>query len=172
MTKKKEKSLAHLISPENRMLTADMTKLNLNHPEGAVLNMIEKVEMPLYIYGIPCSFMGLECHFMAAIQHFIKENIIEIRGRLRFESSGNKTSVTGKNKMQYSKENLETMKQEIKDIVRRMGTIMPFITTKTPFELNFEVDESIESIMKKMNNSNQFDIGVKDKEPLQIKPPK
>ena len=53
------------------------------------------------------------------------------------------------------------MAQEVLDMYERFERQMPGIKLiKTPFQLSFEINEDIDSIIKKMNDSNEFDIGI------------
>ena len=40
---------------------------------------------------------------------------------------------------------------------------LPFKPTGEPFEIDFEVNEKINKVMKKLNDSNQFNFGKIDK---------
>jgi hypothetical protein len=130
----------------------------------AVLKLEEGVEMPLFLYGVPYTFMEVPCHLLVAIQHIIPSNELEIRGRMRFETTGNKSEFAKPQRMPFNERNLELMKEEVRRVVEQMETDLPFIPQKPHFELNFRPGESVESVIKKMNDSNEFNIGVIDQQ--------
>jgi len=164
---KKEKESSFFVSPQNKMNEKEAKKYvesYENEESSPVFKLKEGIEMPLYIFGTNFSFMKtIETNLMIIIQHHIKENQIEIKGRIRYESTGNKTYFGREKKEKYTERNLELFKKEIKQMAEKIESDLPFKQTRKPFEINFNVNEPIESIMKKLNDSNEFNIGTVDK---------
>lgn len=156
------KKLNLKISPQNRMSKEYIKSLNLNKPkkeEKSVISLIEKKQSILFLYGVPLTFLDKNIHFMATIQHNIKKNTINIAGRLRFEETKNKTMMMGKKALKCTPENITALKEEIRNIHIKLERDLPFKSVKAHFELNFKIGESVDSIVQKMNDSNEFDIG-------------
>ncbi|MFH0767809.1 MAG: hypothetical protein V1920_06920, partial [Bacillota bacterium] len=91
-----------------------------------------------------------------------KTKTIEMRGRMRFDDTGNKTIFGSKEEgiKPYSRANYQKMKWMIKDMPTMLVKETAFSPLNDIYELEFAIDESENSIIKKLNNSNHFDIGV------------
>ena len=149
------------ISPENEMSkedTEDMMK-NLGKP---IIEMEEKKIMPLYMFIGTLEFMtqigGSIMNFMASVMHNKKEKCLEIRGRMRYEDTGRKTVFNFPETFQINE--LPKAKEKIKDMYQTMLKQMPIIQKEPIFELEFRINESSDSIIQKMNDSNKFNIGI------------
>lgn len=80
---------------------------------------------------------------------------------MRYEDTGRKTTFEFKD--QFTLKEIEKAKAKIREMFAEMLKGTPFTKAKDPFELSFEVDEDMDSIIKKMNDSNQFNIGIGSK---------
>jgi len=154
------------ISPQNKMSKEQMKRFSplmekkqKTDKGDSMISIQEGKYSMLFIYGVPLQFQGTSnVHFMASIQHRIKENKIRLMGRMRFEDTQRKTTFRGKT-LDCTKENIEKLKEEIRKMATIMEIELPYKAAKPHFELEFKVGESIESIMQKMNDSNEFNIG-------------
>lgn len=99
-------------------------------------------------------------NFMTTILHNKKEKKLEIRGRARFETT--KKKMIFEHKKKYSLDEIPKAKTIIKEMYNTMVKDLSLTEKETPYELEFEIDEDTTSIVQKMNNSNQFDIGIVD----------
>lgn len=149
--------LASLISPENHL---DITQFNIgDKAEMRPVIEISKDTTILYVYAVDLDFVGVNTNILASIVYNKKAKTIEMRGRTRFDSTGNKKVFSGEIKP-YTTMNLIQMRKKIKDLPIKLTTNVPQLKiVGTPVELHFTKDESIESIVKKMNDSNAFNIG-------------
>jgi len=166
--KKKEPDLDKLISPGNRIeippdektAIADAVESGEAKP---IVSMEEGKQMPLFMYGINYEWCGQVINFMGTITYLVKDNLIEGRGRLRFDITGNKMAFELKGKKVMTPMAIESMKNEIRKVSADMEKTMKCRRIDEPFELCFEAGEKMESIMKKINDSNQFNITAIDK---------
>jgi len=162
MEKTTEKSLFDIpIKPQNRMTPAELNRLVINeNPDDskAIVEMKEGELMPLYMF-VGKLRMGdnWRCNLMCSVMHLVKTNEIEIRGRMRYEETGNKTIFNSGKK---SISDLEKAKDDIDDVYQGMIRVGLCEADGKPTTLEFEKDEPIESIMKKMEASDCFNIGV------------
>lgn len=160
--KRKQKELYDGISPENRMRPEDMEGINKDNVQP-VMKMDPGNEMPVFMFiadvGMEFPPLGLaKMNFMMCAQHMIKTNRIEVRGRMRFEDTGRKTHIEMKHDFKFS--DLEKAKQEIRDMYAKMTTEMGLVEDHKPWEMTFEVNEDMDSVMKKLNDSGHFNIGI------------
>ena len=93
--------------------------------------------------------------------HLKKTDEIEVRGRMRYEATGRKTVFAFKEKFKLNE--LDRAKKEIRKAYESMRNGMWLIETTPTCELNFEINESMDSIMKKINDSDQFNVTQLDK---------
>ena len=162
MKQKKEKtnakSLEHLISPENKM---EFPKINSKDIEkAAIVTMKAGVAMPLFMFGTEATLMGKTINILITITNYIKEKRIEMKGRLRFEDTGRKTIFIMPGNFSNSTEDIKKAKQKVRDLIEEMKTSLPNFNAETPWEINLNKEETMESLIKKLNDSNRFDIGT------------
>lgn len=147
------------ISKENKMNKEDLKQFTgKNKP---IIEMIPGKTMPLYLFiaDTECSWANNKIiNIMITIIHHIKTDKLELRGRVRFEDTGNKIILGGKK--QFEATNLIEAKAEIMKLYNDMVDQMNLKELRRPFELEFMINESSESIIQKMNNSNMFNIGT------------
>lgn len=153
---------------ESKNFPTNTTKNNTPEP---IFEIKEKESMPLYmafggievIEPLPLGFMDV----MITIQHKIKTNEIEVKGRIRYEKTGRKT-ILPEYKMPYTKENLKNTIENMNDFIdnfqKGLETDLPglkTIITKKKTELNFKEGATEEEIIKIMTDSNEFNITTK-----------
>lgn len=138
------------------------------HPENPetkpIIEIDEKRIMPLYMFIGTVEFIlqGSSIgNLMITILHQKKTNTLEIRGRMRYEDTGRKTEF--KIPGEYKLENLEIAKKEIKNFYEKMLIDLALIETEPIFELEFKVNEKIDDLIQKINDSNKFNIGTAKK---------
>ena len=154
------------ISPENRMNPDDMDNVS----EKPIIEMTEDKNL-LYMalrnmaFGdSSISFAVSPVDFMASIIYNAKEKTIEMRGRMRYESTGTKTVFSDKVAEPYTKTNYDKKKKMIQSFTENLTKDMPiFQPLEDLFELEFKIGEDIDSIVYKMNASNRFNIGTMPK---------
>ena len=116
--------------------------------------------MPLFIRSLNMTCMKQTMNLMVAISHNKEKNQIEIRGRMRYENSDHKQTFE-KNPVAYTKENYKLAEEYIRDFMDTMiDKNMPFEMLTPPQEVKFETNDTMEQIMKKMNDCNMFNIGT------------
>ena len=159
------------ISPKNKMDPDQVKKFTKNlgkEKSKPVIEIIEDKIMPLYIFGSNLEFQYTESknkqniHFMGTILHQKKTNKLEIRSRLRLEDTGDKKELPALLD-KFTINDLHKAKNMLKKIYKQVKTGTPFIKIKElkkPFELNFKVNETADNVIQKMNDSNQFNIGI------------
>lgn len=146
------------ISPQNRMDETLLKSIDFN--QTPVITMNDN-EGPLYIYLAKANYLESGIDFLMAIQHLKKTNEIQIKGRVRFNTSGNKQMFHGKETLPFTPTNMILLKRKIKETINFLFTNYPFnLTIHPPLELEFEVDESTDSVLQKMNETNAFNIGI------------
>lgn len=137
---------------------------NLENMARPVVEMEESRVMPLFIFigNLKAPKIGdTKMNYMCTASHLKKTDEIEIRGRMRYEATGRKTVFSFKEKFRLNELNLA--KEKIRKAYEAMRTGMWLIETTPTYELNFEVNESLDSIIKKINNSDQFNVTQLDK---------
>lgn len=151
-----------IISPENRMSASDIPSLEELAANKPIVEFGDNYDL-LYIFSQPLEFMGVGTHLMCSIVYDKKTKQIEMRGRMRFESTGRKTCFQSKpqrySPLSYKK--LKTKASSMSSIL--MKDITAFVAVKPPVELEFALGEDVEAIIKKMNDSGEFNIGVAPK---------
>ncbi len=150
------------ISPENKM---DPEMLKEIDPESRGIIQIEEGRIaPLYIFiaNIRAPKMGnTKINYMMTASHLKKTNEIEIKGRLRYEATGRKTVFSLKENFKLNE--LDKAKGKIKEMYTVLRNKMWLIEISPAVEINFGANESIDSIIKKMDESGEFDIGITPK---------
>lgn len=139
-------------NPQNRIPNPEIEMQN-----STIIIDHEKT-MPLYIISIPYKCLGKDCQFMATILHTKKDNLLESRGRLKIDATGQKAPFISPEKLTYSPTTLEKMKEELRNLTKTLSNSGLFKATKPCFEINFKINESMESVMKKLKDSDQFNI--------------
>lgn len=161
----REKEMPLFISDENKMDPEMISSFinNKNKPEP-VIELKEKETMPLYIFiaKFKSGMVKQEkdevyMNLMMTIIHLKKTQTLEIRARMKYEDTGRKTIF--KIPKKYKIKDIEEAKKEIHEFYSGMISQLPFEATEPPFELEFDINENAKSIIKKLNDSNQFDIG-------------
>ena len=165
LKQKKTKKPDFEISEQNKMdpkKIEEMMKYKGDPDCKPVIEMEEGRVMPVYMFMASLKFVteigNSNLSFMASVVHNIKEKNLEIRGRMRYEDTGRKTVFAFPNKYKTS-ELLETQR-EIKRMYNDILKDLPFLEAKTYDEISFDLNETSESMIKKMNDSNLFNIGV------------
>ena len=155
------------ISEENKMDPRMISQFkNYKGNPKPVIEMIEKEIMPLNIFIAKFisnlkKSKNIDLNLMLTILHLKKENKLEIRGRMRYEDTGRKTIFTLPKS--FKLEELDKAKAIVLEFYTGMIKELPFIPVGEPYQINFEVNETINKVIKKLNNSNQFDFGTIDK---------
>ena len=146
------------ISPDNRMDTTDEIGFIDQHP---IIEMTETKNL-LYI-GLRNLTFAETAHvdFMASLIYDTKAKTIEMRGRMRFEDTGNKTIFSDKKAEPYSLEKYNEKKKQIQSFTELLiKNVELFKPMEDLFEMEFSIGEDTDSITQKMNDSNRFNIGV------------
>ena len=129
-----------------------------------IVEMEENRIMPLYLFigNLKAPKIGnSKMNYMCTASHLKETSEIEVRGRMRYEATGRKTVFSMKEKFKLRE--LDLVKEKIKKAYQAMRTGMWLVETTPIFELNFEVNEHMDSIMKKINDSDQFNVTQLDK---------
>ncbi len=166
---KTKKRKEPFISEDNRMDPKAMEGFlkNKDKNEGKpIIEMDEERVMPLYMFigtiGLKTTFGEATMDLMCTVIHLKKTGELEIRGRMRYQDTGNKDVFTIPKT--FKLEDLEKAKKEIKNLYAGIFFKEPrFEEKEPPFELNFKVNEDIDGIIEKMNKSNKFNIGIAPK---------
>ena len=162
---KREKS--PFISEENKMDPEMTSKFkNYKGQPKPVIEMIEKEIMPLHIFVGPFvsnldESSDENLNLMLTILHIKKNDTLQIRGRMRYDSTGRKTIFTLP--MVYNLDQIEEAKEVILDFYQGIERELPFTPTKEPDMIDFEVNQTAKSVIRKLNSSNLFDIGTIEK---------
>jgi hypothetical protein len=153
------------VNENNKMNPEDLKEFKENKDNmKPIIELDEKKIMPLYmflgnmIFETPIGDATID--FMASILHNKETQKLEIRGRLRFQDTGRKVIINGPTNLNPDNFNYEIAKKEIKRIYEKQLALIPLKESEPPFELSFDLNESIDSIIEKMNNSNKFNIGT------------
>ena len=157
------------INPQNKMSDEKLNEFKDSIDSGGiapkpVLEMDPGRIMPLYMFigNVRAPKIGdTKMNYMLAESHLIKTGEIEVRGRMRYEATGRKTVFGLKEK--FKLKDLDKAKKAIRDAYEDTRSAMWLIEIKPVAELNFEVGESMDSIIRKMNDSNEFNIGQVNK---------
>lgn len=105
-------------------------------------------------------------NFMASIIYNSKKKTIELRGRMRLDESGIKQPFSTKKPIKYTQQSFTKMKDQIKKLITSMQKSFPnYSSNGELLELEFAIDEDMDSIMNKINDSNRFNIGIASKKP-------
>ena len=152
------------IKKENKMDPKDLKELKENKDNmKPIIELSEKV-MPLYMFlgsmAFETSLGDTPIDLMVTILHNKETQKLEIRGRLRFQDTGRKISMEGQNNLNSDNIGFEIAKKAIKNLYEKQLELIPLKELESPFELSFDLNESIDSIVEKMNKSNKFNIGT------------
>lgn len=126
-----------------------------------IIEMDEARVMPLYMLGADLKMeippLGdAAMNLMITISHLKENNKLEIRGRMRFEDTGRKTIFGAKK--EFTLNEFQAAKDHVGELYKTMVDEM-FLKEHTPkWELQFAINESSDNIMKKINESNHFNI--------------
>lgn len=160
----KEKLNKIYIKPENKMPEEQMAScFSKQHTlAGPVVEMHEGKMMPLYVFGgflvIRSKLGDANLDIMISLIHHIKEDKIELRGRIRYEATGRKTVF--KHPEMFSLKDYEDAKQEVRNMYLKLIKETPIKPLTTAWELEFPIGETTENIIQKMEQSNHFNIGI------------
>jgi len=166
MKAKKEKQ--PYISPENKM-NPERLKNITNNPTKPVIEMNPEKIMPLHMFIGILEFIPIKnitqyktiINLMATILHNKKTNKLEIRGRIRYEDTERKTVFNIPKEFKLTE--LNKAKKEIKTFYTDMINNKMFKEVEPKFEIDFKINDDIDSIIKKLNDSNKFNIGIAKK---------
>ena len=152
------------IKEENKMNSENLKEFKENKDNmKPIIELSEKV-MPLYMFlgtmAFETPFGDTPIDFMATILHNKETQKLEIRGRIRFQDTGRKTSIKGPDNLTSDNLDFEIAKKSIKNLYEKQLELIPLKEITPPFELSFDLNESMDSIIEKMNNSNKFNIGT------------
>lgn len=145
------------ISPANRMDNEESSQMG----HEPIIEMSETKNL-LYMGLRNLTFADSSVvDFMASLIYDVKAKTIEMRGRMRFEDTGNKTVFSDKVAKPYSIETYNEKKKQIRSFTELLLNDVPlFKPLEDLFELEFSIGEDVDSITQKMNDSNRFNIGV------------
>lgn len=135
-----------------------MKKTKKEEPKP-IIEMNEEKSMPLFIFigNTKCPWLeNTEMNLMMTAMHMKKENKIEVRGRMRYEATGNKTAFEMKESFKMTE--LLEAKQKIREMYNKVCEEMKLEETRPPYELEFMIGEKTEDIIQKMQDSDQFNI--------------
>lgn len=156
------------ISPQNQMDPKKIEQFkkgmeqSMSESNKPVIEMEEGKTMPLFmLIGQNRMFETAVINIMASIIHHIKTDKLEIRGRIRFDATGNKTMF--RINKEFDLKELEDAKAEVRSFYKLAVEDLKLEELEPVFELEFDVNESMDSIMKKINDSDKFSIGTVEK---------
>ena len=153
-------NIDEIVSPENKMSPEKMGLLDKEMGKP-IIEMKEGETMPIFIAISEMKFLNqYDVNLMISIIYNYADKTIEMRGRIRYDATGNKVVLTGKEIKPFTVEDYTQMREDIRQTQSAMLKKDVMELLDKPTELMFDIDESTESIMKKMNDSNKFDIGV------------
>lgn len=124
-----------------------------------IIKMDENESMPLYMFigDTECPYLrNTKMNFMTTAMHMKKENIIKVIGRIRYEYTERKTIFEIKE--QFKMTELLEVKGKIQEMYNTMCEKMQLKEIHKPQEIEFMINEDIDSILKKMNESNAFNM--------------
>lgn len=161
----KHEALSNLISPNNQMPQEQMDEAEAS---GKAIVTLGEGDCMLHMIVADLA-AGKDkdnpeeiINIMASIVYNVKNNTIELRGRFRFENSGNKKGFY-RDPEPYTKEGLEELKKFANNMPSKMKVFSVFHLLETPTILEFKIGESSESIIKKLNDTNKFNISFAKK---------
>lgn len=150
------KDIMKLISPENLFIATG--KEDLSNP---IIEMSDKKNL---LYTTAQSFnlsnFDYPSDLMMSIIYDVEKKTIEMRGRIRYHKSGNKTVFSDKKQIKYSIKELKILKGKINEVYDMVGKNLRMQPIDERTELVFDIGEKQESIIKKMNDSNRFNIAI------------
>lgn len=150
------------IDPDN-VMHPDRVNDALASNAKPVIEIRKGEVQPLAIYSADMEFMSVPVNVMMSIILNVKSNAIEMRGRLRFDWSGKKTTFGSREPKDYTPENYKKMLDSITNF-NAFAETQPTKINKTGL-IEFNADDDMDTLIAKMNRSNMFDIGItSDKE--------
>lgn len=155
------KEMLDIVSPENFFVhTGD-----IGNP---IIEMSEKRNL-LNVQAQEFALMGYGANIMFAIIYDTETKTMEAKGRIRYNKSGNKSEFTKKSKVKYSDRSYQKLHAEIADTFTKIGKdVKAGITIEgEKVDLEFGIGEEHMSILKKMNDSGHFNIGIPTQMPEQ-----
>ena len=160
----KEKLSEIYIKPENRLPEEQINKcLSESKKSSApVVEMHDGKVMPVYMFGgalvIRSKLGNANMDIMMTLMHHVESDKIELRGRIRYETTGRKT-VFNRPEM-FDLKDYEDARQEVRNMYLQLIKETPIKPLATAWELEFKIGETTENIIKKMEASNHFNIGI------------
>lgn len=155
------------IKPENRMSELEMSAAGFGNSENMqpVIEMIEGKTSPVYIFGGPLVFKSTlgnsSMDIMITVLHHIKDKKLELRGRMRYQDNGRKT-VFSFPKMFDVKE-YEDARQVARNMYLKLIKESMFKPREVPWELEIPKNASTNEVIRLMDESNHFNIGIPEK---------
>jgi hypothetical protein len=155
------------LKEENKIDTERMKEFKESYYKGEVKPVIQMEEgriTPLYILiaNVRAPKIGnTKMNYMIAASHLKETDEISVAGRMRYETTGRKTVFSLRENFKLSE--LDQAKKKIREMYDSMRDKMWLIETKPAVEINFGANESLDSIIKKMDESGEFDIGTLEK---------
>jgi hypothetical protein len=167
MNQQQEKEI--YVKPENRMSEEEMSSSGLGDPRNKmhpVIEIIEDQTMPLYIFGKPLvfksTFGNANLDIMLTILHHIKDNKLELRGRIRYESTGRKTIFS--NPKMFEIYEYENAKKELENMYLELIENSPFKPAGPAWALEIPIKATANDVIELLEESNHFNIGISSKE--------
>lgn len=150
------------ISPENQISQERIDELIQAHKENpddskAVIELSDTKEV-LYIASQYMRFMTESLDLMASIIYDKEAKTIEMRGRIRYETTGNKTIFSDKKPTAYTQKALSKMKAKINAFIENLPIVIEPIGDR--IELQFAIGSDIDTFIQKLNDSGRFNIGM------------
>lgn len=146
-----------IISPENKMSEERVKKMEAQAHKDAE----DDFNRMMFIGVGSSNLMGRAINLMCQIVHNPKDNTIKMRGRIRYEETGNKSWFETKVKP-HTQENYDELKKLIQE---KVSGFLNFGDVFQPYqEIELPLSLSDEEFLKKLNDSNMFDIGHIPKE--------
>lgn len=163
----KEKIEEIYVKPENRMSEVEMSAAGFGNSENTqpVIEMVEGKKIPVYIFGGPLvmrSPLG-DAHMdiMITVMHHIKEKKLELRGRIRYKDTGRKTVFSFPKT--FDAKQYEDARQEARNMYLKLIKDSPFKPLEVPWELEIPKNASVKEVIRLMDESNHFNIGIPEK---------
>jgi len=158
----KEKLEEIYIKPENRLSQESLAGFGNLEKTKPVVEMIENEVYPRYIFGghlVVKSQLGeSKADIMITVSHNIKKKNLEIRGRMRYAETGRKTVFAFPDK--FKETEYEDARQTAKNMYLKLMRESAFKPLEVPWELEIPANSSVEEIVKLMESSNHFNIGM------------
>lgn len=151
-----DKETLDLISPENFYIhTGELGK--------SIIEISEKTNI-LNIQAQEFSLNNYQAHLMFSILYDVETKTISARGSVRYEKTGNKTEFNKKTKLKYSDRNYKKLHNEIAEAFSRIAGSEAKVEGEK-IDIEFGIGEEFKSVLKKMNDSGHFNIGIPTEQP-------